>query len=235
MSGRKIFEFPFTVSKAGTYNLPAVEFSYFDVHDAKYKTAASKPIEIKITKGTGKSSQINVDSNIKSKDNYLTRFFSNRLRVASLFAVLIIMGLIVWLKRDSKKEQQLQGAGQVAEKMKDEDKPVEEILLTQENPLAIAEECLQREDADLFYRQLNLGLKNYLSKKFGIAGEQINKKNIAEQLDKKGISNETAVQLQELIDEIEWQLYTPLVDSEKMKGMYERANDMIQLINTYRS
>ena len=108
-------------------------------------------------------------------------------------------------------------------------------MLAQENPLAIAEEYLQREDADLFYRQLNLGLKNYLSKKFGIAREQINKKNIAEQLDKKGISNETAVQLQELIDEIEWQLYTPLVDNEKMKGMYERTNDMIQLINTYRS
>ena len=38
-----------------------------------------------------------------------------------------------------------------------------------------------------------------------------------------------------LMDEIEWQLYTPTVDTEKMQGLYERANGLIQLINTYRS
>ncbi|MBK8495454.1 MAG: hypothetical protein IPL50_10820 [Chitinophagaceae bacterium] len=49
----------------------------------------------------------------------------------------------------------------------------------------------------------------------------------------KGISNETSVQLQELMNEIEWHLYTPYVDDAKMKEMYERAHDLIQLLNTY--
>jgi hypothetical protein len=115
------------------------------------------------------------------------------------------------------------------------EKPVEEIIQAQQNPLALAEECLQRQDADLFYTHLNLGLKNYISKKFAIPAEELNRKNIVEKLDAKGVSNETAVQLQKLLDEIEWQLYTPFVNNEQMQELYNQTAHMIQLLDTYRS
>ena len=155
--------------------------------------------------------------------------------MVSLFAVLIIIGLIIWLKRDVKKEKQLNELLTVQEEITATEKPDEDILFSQQNPLATAEESLHRDEGNLFYAQLNLGVKNYLSKKLSIPVEELNRKNINEQLDKKGISNDTALQLQLLIDEIEWQLYTPLADKEKMKGMYERANELIQMMNTYRS
>jgi hypothetical protein len=221
VSGRKIFEFPFSVSTTGTYTLPAVEFSFFDTRDAKYKTVSSNPIEITVTKGTGKPKNVVTDANAKSNDNLLTKFFNNRLRVVSFIAVLIIIGLIVWLKRDTKKEKQIADAVQAEEKIKEEE--------------TLAEECLHREDAKLFYTHLNQGLKNFLAKKLALPAENLNRKNIAEQLDAKGISNETAVELQKLIDEIEWQLYTPYADKEKMKTMYDRVSDLLQLMNTYRS
>lgn len=233
VSGRKIFEFPFTVSKPGNYTLPAVDFSFFDTHEAKYKTVATRPLDITVTKGSGKPKQIITAADKKTSDNFLTRFFSNRLRVVSLFAVLIIIGLIIWLKTDIKKNKPvIDNITEQAEEIKEE-KPFEEIPEKQEDQLALAGECLQRGDSKLFYNHLNLGLKNYLAKKLEIPPQDINKKNIAEQLDAKGISNETAVQLQQLIDEIEWQLYTPFADEEKMKGMYERAKSLIQLMNTY--
>jgi hypothetical protein len=235
VSGRKIFEFPFTVSKPGNYILPAVEFSYFDNRDVKYKAAFTKAIEITVTKGSGKAKTVIAAGNTKNKDNFLSRFFNNRLRVVSLVAMLIIIGLIVWLKRDTKREKQVLADTQAKEEVTENEKPVEEILTEQQNPLAIAEESLQHNDAALFYKQLNMELKNYLSKKLVLPAEELNRKNIAEQLDAKGISNETSVELQKLIDEIEWQLYTPFADNEKMKSMYERANDLIQLMNTYRS
>ncbi len=227
VSGRKIFEFPFTVSKPGNYILPAVEFSFFDNRDAKYKIVSTKAIEITVTKGTGKAKAEMTQTITKNNDNFLSRFFSNRLRVVSLVAMLIIIGLIVWLKRDTKKEKQ------AAAEITGNEKPVEDILIEQQNPLATAEKSLQQNDAALFYMQLNHGLKDYLSKKLALPAEELNRKNIAEQLDVKGISNETSVQLQQLIDEIEWQLYTPFGDNEKMKELYDRANDLIQLINTY--
>jgi hypothetical protein len=235
VSGRKIFEFPFTVLKPGNYILPAVEFSYFDNRDSKYKTVVTKAIEITVTKGTGKPRAVITAGGEKKKDNLLTRFFSNRLRVVSLVAMLIIIGLIVWLKRDTKKEKQAATDTQAAAEITDKEKAVEEILVKQQNPLAAAEEILHHNDAALFYARLNMDLKNYLSKKLALLPEELNRKNISEKLDAKGISNETSVELQKLLDEIEWQLYTPFADNEKMKAMYERANDLIQLMNTYRS
>ncbi len=234
VSGRKIFEFPFTVSKPGNYILPALEFSYFDNHDSKYKTVLTKAIEIKVTKGTGKPRTVIAVASEKKKDNLLTRFFSNRLRVVSLVAMLIIIGLIVWLKRDTKKEKLATTSQNAAEEIANNEMLVEEILMEQQNPLAAAEECLQHSDGSLFYSLLNIGLKNYLSKKLALPAEELNRKNIAEQLDVKGISNETSVELQKLLDEIEWQLYTPFADNEQMKSMYERTNDLVQLMNTYR-
>ena len=235
VSGRKIFEFPFTVSIPGTYTLPAVEFSFFDTRDEKYKTVNSNPIEITVTRGTGKTKNLVAEPNRKSNDNLLTKFFSNRLRVVSLLAVLIIIGLIVWLKRDTKNEKQLSAAVQAEEKTAAIETADEVILPAQQNPLALAEECLHREDAKLFYTHLNQGLKNFLAKKLALPAEDLNRKNISEKLDAKGISNETAVELQQLMDEMEWQLYTPFADNEKMKTMYDRASDLLQLINTYHS
>lgn len=235
VSGRKIFEFPFTVSKAGAYTIPAMSFSFFDTRDAKYKTVTTAPLEITVTKGTGKPPKINVDTKIKPSQNYLANFFNNRLRVVSVIAVLIILGLIFWLKRDSKKEKQAAGERLSAQEIVDAEKPVEELLQSQQNPLALAEGCLQRGEVNLFYTQLNLELKNYLSKKFAIPAEELNRKNIVEQLDAKGVSNETAVQLQKLLDDIEWQLYTPFVNNEQMQELYNYTADMIQLLDTYRA
>ena len=234
VSGRKIFEYTFTVSKPGTYSIPAVAFNFYNTLEAKYKTAETSKLEFTVTQGTGVPQKINANKGLKQSSNYLARFFNNRLRVVSLFAVLILTGVIIWFKRDKRKELQLQPALTPAAEEADTEKPAEEIIEGQQNPLTAAEACLRRDDASSFYAQLNLGVKNYLSKKFSIRAEELNRKNIAAQLDAKGISNETAVQLQLLIDEIELHLYTPFADNEKMKDMYERAHDLVQLMNTYR-
>ncbi|HQW82971.1 MAG TPA: BatD family protein, partial [Ferruginibacter sp.] len=231
VSGRKIFEFPFTVSKAGSYQLPAVEFVFFDSENATYKTVSSKPITITVTKSTGKQKNIVTNDNPAPENNFLTRFFNNRLRVVSVVASLIIICLIFWLKLDSRKEKKANIIK--LEELNTIEKPIEEIIESQHNPLELAEEQLLKEDGKAFYMALNEGLKKYLSKKFSIAPEELDKKKIIEQVDKKGIANETAMQLYNLIDEIEFELYTPIAHTEKMKEIYERTNTVIQLLNTY--
>ncbi|HMK02609.1 MAG TPA: BatD family protein [Ferruginibacter sp.] len=234
VSGRKMIEFTFTVAKPGKYDIPALEFSFFDTKDGKYKTVATRPVGFTVTKGSGKPQQIDTTQNKTAKEPLLTRFFSNRWRVVSLIAVLIILGLIFWLKSDNKKEKKLREQEE-AEKLAAVNEPVDEIIHGQENPLAAAEESLQRKDGKAFYLTLNQDLKNYLSHKLSIPLEELNKKNISERLDKKGVINETSLQLHALMDEIEWQLYTPFTENEKMKETYEKAYDLVQLLNTYRS
>ncbi|MBK7433337.1 MAG: hypothetical protein IPI66_05070 [Chitinophagaceae bacterium] len=41
------------------------------------------------------------------------------------------------------------------------------------------------------------------------------------------MSNETSLRLQRLMDEIEWQLYTPTSEAGQKSALYERSLDMI--------
>ena len=230
VSGRKIFEFPFIVSKAGTYSLPAVSFSFFDTRAAKYKTISTTAIEFTVNKGTAKPKKNMADTDSKTHANYLTQFFSNRLRVVSLFAVLIILGLIIWAKKDAKNEKKLMDSVQLKQVSSADEKSVPESSLSIKAPLVLAEAYLQQEDSSLFYTQLNTDIKNYLSKKLSILPDQLNKKNMTEQLDANAVPNSISLQLQDLIDDIEWQLYTPSVDHSRMKAMYVKANDLIKLL-----
>ncbi len=235
VSGRKMIEFPFTVTKPGKYSIPSLEFSFFSPKDAKYKTVATTPVIFNVTMGTGKPRHIDTAENKIKEEPLLNRFFSNRWRVVSLVAILVILGLIFWLKTENKRDRKLKEDIVAEKKLVAVNEPVEEIIMSQQNPLVEAEESLQRNEGKTFYVILNQALKNYLSHKFSISLEDLNKKNISEQLDKKGITNETSLQLYQLMDEIEWQLYTPFVENEKMKEIYERAYDLVQLLNTYRS
>jgi hypothetical protein len=52
-------------------------------------------------------------------------------------------------------------------------------------------------------------------------------------MDKAGVDNAIALQVEQLLHDIEWQLYTPFQRDEKMEAMYSRAQELIQMINTY--
>ncbi len=57
--------------------------------------------------------------------------------------------------------------------------------------------------------------------------ETINKRNIIEALDKNNVAVDTSIQLQQLINEIELQLYTPFAEKEKMQELYSRTGEII--------
>lgn len=235
VSGKKTIDYPFTVAQPGTYTLPPVLFSFFDPRSGKYKTVSTQPVSFTVTKGTGKKNY-QVPETVKKEKSLLVRFFNNRLRVVSVVACLILLGLILWLKRDRRTEnKKAEEQALVAAKEKEELDSLQELLEQQKNPLAESEAALQAGDPQVFYKQLDEELRRYLSHKLHLPLTELNKKTIAEELDRNGISNETSLLMHQLLDEIEWQRYTPFPDNEKMQEMYEKANGMIQLINTYKT
>ena len=46
---------------------------------------------------------------------------------------------------------------------------------------------------------------------------------IYEEADKKSIPVTESLTLQQLLDDIEWQLYTPFTEKDEMQDIYERA------------
>ena len=228
VGGRRVFEFPFTASRPGIYTIPALHFHFFDPKQGKYQTVSSKPLQISVTKGTGKPI---VPEEKRKEDSLLVQFFKNRLRVVSLVAVLVIGGLIFWLRKDVKKEKQAREL-MTAEAAETEEVPAEELLQPQQDPFADAAAYLYNSDGKRFYHTLNEALKHFVSRKLDIPAEELNKRTIAHKAGTMGYSLETSRGLAALIDAIEYQLYTPIEEEGRRKELYDKAQALAQELNT---
>ncbi|MDB5280463.1 MAG: hypothetical protein JWR61_5418 [Ferruginibacter sp.] len=232
ISGSKGFEYSFTVKKAGTYTLPAVEYSYFDPVQHSYKIISTKPVTITVTAGTGKNNTAKYVADDRSTNERVSAtIFSNRLWIIIPVALLIFAGLFFWVKKENSKEHVVavnrkaeQEAIKLAETKKEEQLPA--------NPLAHTEYHLVQQNSRPFYETLNTEMRRFLASRLAVPVETINKKRIAEELDKKGIGVGTSLQVQQLLDDIEWQLYTPFTDENKMQEMYQTATNIIRAFDT---
>ncbi len=236
VSGRKIIDYSFTVVNPGTYTIPAVTFSYFSTTDKKYKTAVTKPIEFSVTKGNVKKIPQDTTTFKKDTTGFLNKFINNRRWVISTVVALVLCGLIFWLKKDRREEKVLQA--EMAEKeaaVKTADALAAATALAEEKDwMEKPRDLLYSDSAPLFYIELNTAIKNYLAQKLHLPAQTITKKSIAEALDKKNIAVATAINLLQLLNEIELQLYTPFAEQEKMETLYKQTADMIQLLETYK-
>jgi len=229
VSGQKKIEYAFTANAPGKYQLPPVRFAYFDPKSEKYKVLETAGISFTVVPGTGKPRISAAEKTDASKDSMLNRFFRSRLRVVSAVALLIIIGLIIWLKRDRKKETAMKAESATGlNEILQTTLPVPEIT----DPLHQSAALLERESSPGFFAALNKELKQYLATKLAVPAEELSRKAISEQLDKNGINNSTSLQLQQLMDELEWQLYTPVSENEKKKEMFERTREMIAMLET---
>ncbi len=232
--GNKTFEYNFSVNAPGNYIIPAVQFSYFDPNTATYKTAIAKDIPFTVTKATGPVTLASLPSNNKETVSGINKIFNNRWWIIEFIAVVMMIGLIIWLRKDKRSVTSTNIVAAINEEEVSKLNTIIEVsAINQQNPLEKTEECLYRDNCTGFYSLLNTELKNYLANKLSVDPAEINTKNIAAIMDKRNISNDTALQLQQLLQEIEWQLYTPFERNEKMTEFYHNAHDIIQQVNTH--
>jgi hypothetical protein len=99
------------------------------------------------------------------------------------------------------------------------------------NPLTLAETKLLSQDSRGFYEALNNEMRKFLADKFQIPLSTLNKKSIAEEADRSGVAVSTSLQIQQLLDDIEWQLYTPFAEENKMEEMFNNADAVVHALN----
>jgi hypothetical protein len=225
VSGSKIFDYPFTFAAAGVYTIPSIEFSFFDVASGKYKTVSTKPLTLTVKKGTGKKPVIVADAQRGRRESFFEMIFTNRWMIIVPVALLIIGGLLVWIRFDNKKQAK-QAA--VARQEIIEEKAAEEQLPV--NPLAITEIVLMGNDTRLFYETLNKELHTFLATRLKLAPENISRKTIADGLDQSGIGIADSFAIQQLLDDVRLQLYTPFADDNKREDYYVEAVRLVGIL-----
>ncbi len=234
VSGIKLFEFPFTAGKAGAYIIPEISFSYFDPATQKYKTVNTKPLSIAVEKGIGKKQVImNTDTGRTGKGQFFDTLFNNRWLIVIPLAILILTGLFIWLQKERKNNSPVFKPGS-NEKNEDITKniAIEEIPQPPSNPFNLTEEKMARQDTVGFYESLNIEFRNFLAAAFQISPLSINKIIIGEEADKKGLPVHTTLLILQLLDDIEWQLYTPFASEDKMAEMYGKAKFIVNAMDT---
>lgn len=236
VTGKKTFVVPFTVNAEGKYNIPKIRFSYFDPATASYRTDSTQPIAFTVIKGAT-SPGYDLDTLSQKKPQTISnKFFSNREWIVGIVALLMLGGLFAWSRVDRKSKLKKRIA---EEKAKLEASKMEAAVAIQvavqkpQNPLHKTEECLNSTDCTDFYSLLNAEFKNWLAEKFTLTVPEINAKKISSTFDKAGIDNAVTLQVQQLMQEIEWQLYTPFDRTDTMNDLYSTAQSVIQTINGY--
>ena len=229
VSGTKSFDYPFTVTKAGIYTIPSIEYCYFDAALKIYKNISTEPMVITVTNGIGKPADKNNSSITKSDSGYLfSAFYSNRLWLFTLLAILIIIGIFLFIKKEKEKK--------IEARLLELDKQFHAATIEMEamtfNPLVASEDKLIQKDSKGFYNALNNELRQFLATQLKVPVDTINKKSIAEELDKKGISVKLSLQVQQLLNDIEWQLYAPFTNEDKMDSMYQSATIILHAFSS---
>ena len=229
VSGTKVFEYPFTVTKPGVYKIPSIEFSFFNVKEGRYKTITTPPLTLTVAKGIGKR-PLPEGSNIKTntKENFFETLFINRWLIIVPLAVLLLAGLLLWLQKDNKIQIVAARKNLVVPLVTETAIELNKLAV---NPLSLTEEKMASRDTRGYYEALNNEVRKFLADHFQIGLSTLNKKRIAEEADKKGIAVQTCLQIQQLLDDMEWQLYTPFGGEDKMQEMYSQADAVIHALN----
>jgi hypothetical protein len=238
VSGSKIFEFPFAVDSPGNYHVPAIDFSYFDPALASYKTIHIAAQNFTVTKGLDKPTYLAGDIGTQQSTAGFTKTLAgNRGLIIISIALMMLAGIFMWLRNDrkiSRKKDRAVPEIVPPEQTAEEPSHYKEIVsFNQQNPLSKSEDCLKNTNCIQFYTLLYGEMKEWLAYRFSLKKEAVNVKTISSAMDKAGIDNDLVLQLQQLLQEIEWQLYTPFERNETMGLIYSRSQAILQLINNY--
>ena len=230
VSGKKIFEYPFTLDTPGKYTFPPISFDYFDPVSKSYKTLHTNPIPFTVSGQVVAPVLKSMPDSTHYKKIAFKKVFYERTWLVVIIAFLFLGGLFVYLRNEKagqKSKLALERSRQNIEAI------IESSSINQANPLAESEKCLGDAECSQFYGVLLGEIKQFLASKFDITPEDFNNKKISEKMDARNISNQTVLSLQQLLHELEWQLYTPFERNEKMIDLYTRSHEILQMINTY--
>jgi hypothetical protein len=227
VSGSKFFEYQFVTAKPGRYTLPPLSLHWFDPKKGRYQTASTTPIEVEVQPGTGKPATIAAKDEA-GQERFFNKLFANRWWVAGPVIGLILLGLGLWVRNEHRKDKR----AAVAKATEAREKAVEKPAVMEEpaHPLAGAAAMLQHPNTNAFYQQLNNNLRLYLSGKLQLPSAQLSKKTMAEVLDKHAVSPDTVNELLQVLEAIEWQLYTPVADAAEKETLYHRSLAVLESI-----
>ena len=241
-SGSKTFEYPFIPRSHGKFEIPSIEYSYYDVSAGKYVTLHTGPMTVEVEKGKGTDSssdgqilQGTVRKDVKSlgsdvryisvESGGLSRkgvFFVGSAGFWGLLAGLLAAAAAAWCLLRKRAERQADVAGtrnRAATKMA-------------QKRLAVAQGYMKNSLHTAFYEELHRALLGFISDKLNIDPADMSKDNVASALSGAGVGEAPVSELIGLLDACEFARYAPDSGHEAMSAHYDTAVSVISMIDS---
>lgn len=233
VSGSKTFEYLLIPRNPGTFTIPPISFTYFDVAANQYKTVTSGEFTFNVEKGAGNQSTGMVTSQSKEDVKFLgkdIRFIKiNDVKLlkindyffgSGLFYLIYIVGAlafigIVWFWRRTIS----QNANVAYVRNRRADKFAS-------NRLKQAKTYLTANQKEHFYDEVLKAIWGYLSDKANIPLSELSRDTALELLKNKGIDEDIVQKFVQLLDSCEFARYAPSVEGA-MQDDYNKAIEVI--------
>jgi tetratricopeptide (TPR) repeat protein len=237
IEGSMVYDMLIVPRHQGKYDIPPVEFTYFDIQSNSYKTLRSQPFTLNVAKGDGSSSvssysseelkQLNQDIRYIKTDNTRLRavdefFFGSTfywISLAVLLAVFISL-FIIFRHRAIENANISKMRGKRANKVA-------------VRRLRVADKLLKAGKQSEFYDEVLRALWGYVGDKLNMPVAQLSRENISQQFSERGVDEATLSQFLGAIDECEYARYAPGDPRGNMNKVYDAAIQAIMKIEDF--
>ena len=234
LTGNKVIEYLAIPRHAGTYKIPGVSFSYFDIRSKSYKTLKTEEYVINVEKGAGNADQVIANFTNKEdlkvlgediryiKQNEVTlqpkgSFFYGSMTYWLFYiipALAFIIFFIIYRKQ----------AAENANVAKMRTKKANKVATKR---MKLAGKLLSENKKDAFYDEVLKALWGYISDKQNIPVSRLSKDNIEEKLRNHGVNEELIKEFLNALNDCEFARFAPGDENQAMDKVYSSSIEVI--------
>ena len=234
LTGNKVIEYLAIPRHAGTYKIPGVSFSYFDIRSKSYKTLNTEDYVINVEKGAGNADQVIANFTNKEdlkvlgediryiKQNEVTfqpkgSFFYGSMSYWLFYiipALAFILFFIIYRKQ----------AAENANVAKMRTKKANKVAIKR---MKLAGKLLSENKKDAFYDEVLKALWGYISDKLNMPVSRLSKDNIEEKLRNHGVSEELIKEFLNALNDCEFARFAPGDENQAMDKVYSSSIEVI--------
>ncbi len=227
MSGTKTIEYLAIPRASGTYTIPPVQYSYFDIQSGKYKSLTTPEYTLVIRKGANDDNSAVVSTYVNKEDirqlgSDIRHIYTGPLEINSwqmwlsylLPLILTVIIAIVMRKRirenaDIRKVRYRKAQKEAAKRLKK------------------ARQLMNENNTTAFYEEIERAIWNYFSDRLSLPTSELSKDNITQLLLEHNLNAELIEQVKQTLSDAEFARYAPTSSDHAMNDMLEHVSDLI--------
>jgi len=215
LAGSKTFSYSFVSGKAGTYEIPALEFSFFNPDTNHFEKLVTKPLVLQVHLKEKEKEKI-TEAKKKTTDLTINYWWLG----GSILVMLFILGFLLRMNTRNKKK---------AEQVITEESSAKKPAISIDNILA-APQMMVAADDKRFYQELNKSIWEYFRQKTVISGSGTSKPALVEFLKSSGVESTVIIDLISVLQDCETSMYTDTIPDEPKAGLFNKTRSILKTV-----